>query len=326
MKIFLQKTAFRRIEPALRTTGLALEILTVNDDGVFELDGTPIERDAVKPDITWLSLDVYSARQVPLLFEIVLKSGTVRWLQSAFAGLDQAAFRQIFDQGVKLSNSDAQSIAIAEYVIANVLAEWHPVAGQRQAQREHRWRRLPFRELSRSNWLIVGFGKIGQEIARRMKPFGARITGIRRNVAPHELADEMASLADLPRLLPVADIVVLACGLNDSTRDLAGPEFFAAMKPGSFLVNVGRGGLVDETALIAALDHETPALAILDVFRTEPLPVDSPFWDHPRVRLTPHSSSGGDGTLARGDTLFLTNLARFAAGERLINEVGANSF
>ena len=326
MKIFLQKKALRRIEAALRATGLPLELLTVDDAGAFELDGAPIERDAVTPDIAWLSLDIYAARQVPLLFEVALKSGTVGWLQSAFAGLDQAAFRQIFDQGVRLSNSDAQSIAIAEYVIANVLAEWHPVAGQRQAQREHQWRRLPFRELSRSNWLIIGFGKIGQEIARRMKPFGARITGIRRNIAPHELADKMAGLTDLPRLLPAADIVVLACGLNDGTRDLAGPDFFAAMKPGSFLVNVGRGGLVDEPALITALDREAPSLAILDVFRTEPLPVDSPFWDHPRVRLTPHSSSGGDGTLARGDTLFLANLTRFAAGERLINEVGAHSF
>ncbi|HVJ55169.1 MAG TPA: NAD(P)-dependent oxidoreductase [Aliidongia sp.] len=326
MKIFLHKRAADRIGEALGATGLPLELLTVDDDGAFALDGKPIEVEAVRPDIVWLSLDAFATKQSKLFLDKAAESGAVRMMQSCVAGLDLPVFRRIFEQGTKLANSDAQAIAIAEYVVANVVAEWHPIAEQRKAQSERQWRRVPFRELSQSRWLIVGFGKIGQEIARRVKPFGAHVTGIRRNMAPHAAADEMAALSDLRRFLPAADVVVLAAGLNDATRDLAGADFFTAMKPGAFFVNIGRGDLVDEAALLGALDHGTPSVAILDVFRTEPLPPDSPFWAHPRIRLTPHSASGGDGTRGRGDSLFLTNLKRFAAGERLVNEVDERSF
>ena len=127
-------------------------------------------------------------------------------------------------------------------------------------------------------------------------------------------------------LLGEADVVVLACGLNASTRDLANAAFFAAMKPGAYFVNIGRGGCVDETALLAALEGDRPGLAILDVFKQEPLPSDSPLWAHPKVRITAHTSPSSMGTLRRGDELFLENLKRYAAGQKLINEVGADAF
>jgi phosphoglycerate dehydrogenase-like enzyme len=113
--------------------------------------------------------------------------------------------------------------------------------------------------------------------------------------------------------------VVLACALNEETRDLADAAFFAAMKPGSILINIGRGGLLDEDALKAALDQDKPAHAVLDVFRTEPLAADSWMWDHPKVRVTPHASNRGELTGARGETLFLENLARYLRGEPLLN-------
>jgi phosphoglycerate dehydrogenase-like enzyme len=116
---------------------------------------------------------------------------------------------------------------------------------------------------------------------------------------------------------PEADVVVLACSLNDQTRELADTAFFAAMKPGSILVNVARGGVVDDRALMAALDRGKVATAILDVFDTEPLPADDPLWTHPGVRLTPHTSFAGDGVQGRWDALFLDNIGRFARGEPL---------
>jgi phosphoglycerate dehydrogenase-like enzyme len=168
--------------------------------------------------------------------------------------------------------------------------------------------------------VIIGFGAIGEGVARRVKAFGATVTGVRRDQAPHPSADAIASLNDLPRLLPEADVVVLACPLTPETRRVANAGFFAAMKEGSVLVNVGRGGLVDEPALLAALDRGAPEHAVLDVFETEPLPADSPFWAHPRVSLTPHNSGATDGQGRRNDELFLENLGRYVRGEPLLNQ------
>jgi len=139
------------------------------------------------------------------------------------------------------------------------------------------------------------------------------------------LVDRVAPIADLPSLLPEADVVVLACSLNASTRDLANEAFFKAMKPGSILVNIARGGVVVDEALLAALDRKAPAVAILDVFHQEPLPATSPYWAHPQVRVTAHTSAAGSGTVPRGDKLFLSNLKRYAAGEPLLNEVDPKS-
>jgi phosphoglycerate dehydrogenase-like enzyme len=134
----------------------------------------------------------------------------------------------------------------------------------------------------------------------------------------------MARPEDLLGRLPEADVVVLSVPLTPDTEDLADGAFFAAMKPGSVLVNVGRGGLVDETALLAALDRGAPEHAVLDVFQVEPLPKESPFWDHPRVTLTAHASGNGAGAGARNDETFLENLRRWTAGEPLLYEAQAS--
>jgi phosphoglycerate dehydrogenase-like enzyme len=160
-------------------------------------------------------------------------------------------------------------------------------------------------------------------VAVRARAFGAKITGVRRNPDPHPVADRIASLADLPELLPEADVVVLACPLTPETKNLVDADFLGRMKPGSVLVNVGRGGLVDEPALLTALDRGVPDHAVLDVFVTEPLPADSPFWSHPRVALSPHASGATDGQSARNDALFLENLGRYVRGEPLISEIAA---
>ena len=121
-------------------------------------------------------------------------------------------------------------------------------------------------------------------------------------------------------MLPDSDVVVLACPLTAQTRHMANDAFFAALKRGAILVNIGRGGLVDEAALRRGLDAGRPAHAVLDVFETEPLPTDSWLWDHPQVRVSAHCSNDCDGLIARGDALFLENLHRFLAGEALLHE------
>ncbi len=324
MKLLLHRGALKRVEHELAAYGSKLDLVVLDENGITH-GNQKVEAKAAAPDIAWSSVDLFIARQMPIFFEAVLSTDTTRWMQTFNAGLDLPIFKQILAKGIRLTNSDAQAIPIAEYVVANAFAELHPIAQQRAAQIEHKWKSIPFREISQTSWLIIGYGHIGQEVARRVKPFGARIVGVRRNAQPHEFADHVATMAELPKLLPEADVVVLACALNDSTRDLANAKFFQAMKPGSLLINIARGGVVVEDALLTALSRNTPRVAVLDVFREEPLPATSQFWSHPHVRVTAHTSAAGSGTVPRGDKLFLDNLKRYIAGEKLINEVSASS-
>jgi phosphoglycerate dehydrogenase-like enzyme len=183
------------------------------------------------------------------------------------------------------------------------------------------WTPTPWCEVGRTRWTLVGFGNIGNEIAKRIKPFGAHLTVVRRQRGESGLADTTAGIADLPRVLSETDVVILACSLNAETYHLADNAFFDALKRGSILINVGRGALIDSDALRDGLVQDKPAHAVLDVFETEPLPQQSWMWDHPKVRVSAHTSHFGSGTLERGDDLFLENLRRFIARETLMNEV-----
>jgi len=325
MKLMLHANALRRVESRLRDSGLALELYIV-EEGTIRRNGAAVEQGAARPEVVWASLDTYPRAQFRPFFGAALETPGVKWLQTFNAGLDLPIFRDIVRKGVRLTNSSAQAVAIAEYVMGQVLSEWYPTAQYRTAQAAHEWRQIGFRELSQSRWLIVGYGHIGREIARRAKGFGAHVAGVRRSPKADDFADEVTALADLPRLLQEADVVVLACALNETTRDLVGANFLRQMKAGSYLVNIGRGGLIEEDALVAALDAGRPSLAILDVFREEPLPKTSALWDHPKIRVSAHTSAAGSGTVARGDALFLDNLSRYARGERLLNEIEESFF
>jgi len=220
---------------------------------------------------------------------------------------------------VTLTTSHGQAVGMADYVLWGVLDHFQRGPERRAAQGQHAWTRHRFRDLENSHWLVIGFGAIGQGVARRARAFGAKVTGVRRNQDAHPDADAIVPQSAIPALLPSADVVVLSLPLTAETRHLVDARFLAAMAPRSVLVNVGRGGLVDEPALLAALDKGVPEHALLDVFETEPLPPESPFWGHPRVTLTPHASGISEGAAGRNDELFLENLARYATGQPLKN-------
>lgn len=326
MRLLLHAGALKRVHDQLKASGVPLELYVVDADGTIKSDGATIAPDTARPEVVWASLDTFVGGQYEVFFRIAMTTPGVKWVQTFNAGIEAPVFREIVRKGIRLSNSNAQAVAMAEYVMGQVAAEWYPIAQYRAAQAAREWRRVGFRELSQSHWLIIGYGNIGREVAKRAKAFGARVTGVRRSAQADGLADAVTVLSDVPRLLPEADVVVLTCALNEETRDLVGPAFLERMKAGSLLVNVGRGGLVDEAALVAALDRGRPAVAILDVFRTEPLPATSPLWGHKSVRVSGHTSATGSGTIARGDRQFLDNLALYAAGKRLINEVDESFF
>ena len=175
--------------------------------------------------------------------------------------------------------------------------------------------RVKFREVASTRWVVFGFGEIGKSVAKRLRALGAHVTGVRRTPGPDDAADVIAHPSDILSLLPEADAVLLSCPITEDTRGIANGEFFAAMKQDSLLLNVGRGGLVDEAALLAGLDTGKPAHAALDVVSEEPLPAENPIWSHPQITLTAHTSAWTDGSLNRTDALFLRNLAAFLKGD-----------
>lgn len=320
-RLLIFDAAWKRVAGELAPFKDRLQVLLVDRDGQITLDGKPVDVDSAQPEIAWASGEMYSSGASRNFMIAALKSDALKWVHSGAAGFDHPVFRQLVEKGVRLTNSHGQAISIAEYVLAEVLGYLQHLQKRREEQAAHRWTRLPFREVMGSRWLVVGFGAIGQAVAERAGGFGAKITGVRRNQAAHPLAERIAPLSQAATLAAEADVVVLSPPLTAETRGLADAAFFAAMKPGSIFVNVGRGGLVDEPALLAALDKGVPEHAILDVFATEPLPADSPFWDHPKVSLTPHASAFGSGNAARNDEAFVENVRRYLAGEPLISEV-----
>jgi phosphoglycerate dehydrogenase-like enzyme len=319
MRLLIHETSYRRLEAGIAAIP-GVEPLRMRDDGTILLDGQTVAADDAHADAAWANADVFFGAASRAFMVALLKSPRLAWVQSGAAGFDHLIFGQIVDKGARLTTSHGQAVGIAEYVLATVLDVFQQAPERRAAQQARDWKRIAFREVMGSHWLIIGFGAIGQGVAARARAFGATVTGVRRDQAPHPAADRIAALADLPELLPQADVVVLCAPLTAETRHVADAGFFAAMKDDAVLVNVGRGPLVDGDALLSALDAGRPSHAILDVFETEPLPTVSGFWNHPRVTLTAHTSGVTSGQHVRNDQLFLENLRRYVAGEALLHE------
>jgi phosphoglycerate dehydrogenase-like enzyme len=320
MQILMTKAARARLGDRLAAVAPGAEVVVATSADDYERAGQPISKDAIDPEIVWLSLDSYASGALGSLYGRLMKSDAPRWTQIMAAGIDNPMFRNILEKGVRLTKSSAQATPIAEYVVAHALSLQVPIPAQAALQAKHEWKNTPYRELRHTRWVMAGFGNIGHEIAKRIKPFGVHLTVVRRSPAPDPLADAVVGQSQFNAACAEADVVVLACALNDDTRGMCDEAFFRGLKPGAILINIGRGGLVDEDALKAGLDRDQPGHAVLDVFATEPLPADSWFWDHPKVRVSAHTSNSGDGNLARGDELFLENLRRYLAREPLLNE------
>ena len=317
MQLLLTQPAYDRVKDRLPPS---LDLALLQADGGMLRDGAPAAEGSVDPEAAWFSMDLFTGGPAGAFFGTLMQGSKGRWLQSFSAGIDNAAFKAVMQKGWAVTKSDAQAPAIAEYVMAHALSLLHPIEAHARQQAAHEWKRIPYREVADTTWLMVGFGHIGTEIAKRLQPFGAELIVARRKAGEDPLAARVIAQADIAGVLPEADVIVLCCALTDETRDMADADFFQAVKPGALFINVGRGELVDENALKVALDDGRLAHAVLDVFRTEPLPADAWLWDHPKVRVTPHDSPVSSGLMKRGDAIFLDNLNRFLSGEPLRNE------
>jgi len=319
VRLAMYEKSLEHIGERLDALGLNLEIITFDQDGKFH-NGTTSASE-IEADYLWFSQHLSSEGLLPMGFQVALDLKQLDVLQTFNAGLDAPAYNQIAAKGVRICNSSAQGIAIAEYTMAQVLSLTHPIQLQQNQQAERVWKITPFRELSRMNWLIFGYGPIGSAVAERAKAFGSHISVIRRSPKKDAFIDRAGSKDDAIRFASDADIILLACSLNDQTRGMINQDFLNAVKPGAILINIARGGVIEDSALLQALDKGIISTAVLDVFHTKPLPKEDPFWSHPNVRLTPHTSFGGDGVRPRWDTLFLENIQRYANGESLKREV-----
>ena len=257
--------------------------------------------------------------------DLVAQGPKVRWLHTASAGVDHVLTEAVREKAARTEgftvtdSGPAFEIAISEFVLAWMLLVARRLPDLMAHQRAHEWHSETQQELYGQTVGLVGLGPIGRGVAFRAKAFGMRTLGLRRHPAPVPGVDEVLTGDDgLTRLLRESDWVVLAAALTEESRSLLGPAQLARMKPSAWLINIARGGLVDEAALTDALRAGRLGGACLDVFAREPLPPDSPLWNMPNVHIAPHNSPGWTrGLHERQKSLFLDNLRRFARAEPL---------
>lgn len=246
----------------------------------------------------------------------------LKWIHSLKTGHDHIPLAELKSRGIRLTNgAGTAATEIAEFVIARILEHWKLFPQMATQQANHTWRPAFGRALSDANVVLVGYGPINQEVARLLAAFSVNITAVRRSATTTSPgAQRVMSFSDIDTALGDADIVVAAVPSNDDTIAMFDAARFAAMKPGSFFVNVGRGTAVVEKDLMSALENGHLGGAALDVTSEEPLPADNPLWDSP-VRISPHSSATLANTMRRVHELFFRDVALYVAGKRLDNEV-----
>jgi phosphoglycerate dehydrogenase-like enzyme len=258
--------------------------------------------------------------------DLMKRAPRLRWFQQWGAGADWLLKHpELVAKDFVLTNvSGIHAVPISEHIFAYLLAfaRGFPKALRDQAARRWPQERGSFFELAGQTMLLLGTGAIGARTARLAQAFEMRVVGVRRNperTAPH--VDEMVALSDLHAVLPEADAVVLTLPLTDATRHVIAERELRAMKRTAYLVNIGRGALIHEEALVRALREGWIAGAGLDVFETEPLPERSPLWRLENVLITPHTSGDTPHYDARALAILLENLRRYHAGEPLTHVV-----
>jgi len=253
----------------------------------------------------------------------------LRWIHSRSAGVDRLLFPALVESPIALTNGRGVfADGLGEYVAAAILFFAKGVARMRHSQAERRWDPF-FVEWVRGRTLgIVGYGDIGRAVAERMRAFGMRVIGLRRRPeasAGDALLAEVLGPERLEELMARSDYVLVATPLTPRTRGLVGVRALGAMKPAGVLINVGRGAVVDEQALVAALQAGRIRGAALDVFAQEPLPADHPLWGMRNVLLSPHCGAQTEGWIEAAMQAFLDNLERFRHGAPLAGLVDKQS-
>jgi phosphoglycerate dehydrogenase-like enzyme len=282
----------------------------------------------------WLSSDAFD--------RILARAPRLSWVHSATSGVERALTASSLERGLVVTNARGVfSRPIAEYVVMMILAVSRRLPQLLELQRERTWQPLEGAELRDVTVGIVGLGSIGRAVGALATAFGCRVVAVRRrggddqtglpssegggvdsgHISGEVLLDRVGGPESLPELLAESDFIVLAAPLTPETENMINEETLRLVKPGAWLINVARGRLVDERALLRALHDGPLGGAVLDTFRDEPLPPMSSFYDLPNVIVTPHTAWSSGRVLDRSIELFCDNLGRFAKGEQLLNVV-----
>ncbi len=283
----------------------------------------------------WLSSEAFD--------RLLARAPRLRWVHSATSGVERALTPAARDRGIVVTNARGVfTRPIAEHVLMLILAISRRLPQLLELQHERTWQPLEGLELREITVGIIGYGSIGRAVASLAGAFGARVIAQRRRPEPHAAGGrpDVAAAEDpvdafpfqpaperilgpdgLHELLAASDIVVLAAPLTAETDGMIDAEALAAMRPDAWIINVARGRLIDDRALLEALADNRIGGAALDTFREEPLPPTSPFWDLPNVIVTPHTAWSSARVLDRSVELFCDNLRRYALGEALRNVV-----
>lgn len=259
-------------------------------------------------------------------------SSRLKWIHATAAGVGQLMFPELRRAGIVVTNARGiHSVPMAEHILGTIIALARRFPDSLRYQMQSRWAQQELwdappaarmRELNGQILLIVGFGSIGRELARRIQPLGMRVWGVTRSGAGDaSLVERILPVSELAAALPQADFVLLAAPETPETRRMIGEPELARMKPSAYLINVARGSVIDEPALIEALRRRAIAGAALDVAEKEPLPPESPLWKLDNVFITPHVSAVTDRLWERQADLLIENLDRWFSGRELLNQV-----
>ena len=254
----------------------------------------------------------------------------LRWIHSTAAAVGQLMYPELRRSGIEVTNaSGVHRVPMAEHILGTLIAFARRFPDCVRYQQQARWAQqelwdapVPLRELRGQVVLFIGFGAIGREVAKLVQPLGIHVWAVTRSGrGDADLAEKFFPSSKLHEALPQADFVILAAPETAETRAMIGAREFALMKPSAYFVNVARGALVDEPALIAALKQNKIAGAALDVASQEPLPPENPLWKLDNAFITPHVSAVSEHLWERQTDLLMENLERWFSGRELLNRV-----
>jgi D-2-hydroxyacid dehydrogenase (NADP+) len=256
---------------------------------------------------------------------VIARAPKLKWVQVMSAGVDRFLDDEFQQSSVIMTNvSGIHATPIGEIVLELMLMFVKQAPLCFQLKQERQWKRFMPTVLRSKTVGIVGLGNIGREVARLAKAFGMRVVATRRSArraVRAKYVDILLPREQLPQLLSESDFVVLSLPFTSETNRLIGEKELRTMKPSAYLINIARGNIVDEEALIRALDERWIAGAGLDVFAAEPLPADSRLWEFPNVIFSPHIAGGMEDYSIRATELFCENLRRYLSGKSLVNVI-----